>query len=138
MRKSHFPVPGKFPKAPSRFNCTFANAKRIYLFQPWIFFLYPAGVFFSIFFLPDNNGSYPQASGYKENDCNRLSFWVFCFYVDVFLVGMDRYSCLSSLSPDSLYNGGLLKRVIFSKISFVLSDILSSSIFLLYFITRIK
>ena len=40
--------------------------------------------------------------------------------------------------PDSLYTDGLFQQVLYSKISFVLSDILSSSIFLLYFITRIK
>ena len=38
-----------------------------------ILFYIRLAYFSASFFLPDNNGSYPQASGYKENDCSRLS-----------------------------------------------------------------
>ena len=37
-----------------------------------LFYIRPA-YFSASFFLPDNNGSYPQASGYRENDCSQLS-----------------------------------------------------------------
>ena len=75
----HSRFPEKF-KAPSRFNCTFASTRESIFSAMDILFLYPAGVFFSIFFLPDNNGSYLQASGYRENDCNRI--WVIFLYLD--------------------------------------------------------
>ena len=37
-----------------------------------LFYIRPA-YFSASFFLPDNDGSYPQASGYRENDCSRSS-----------------------------------------------------------------
>ena len=36
-----------------------------------LFYIRPA-CFSASFFLPDNNGSYPQASGYRESGCSRL------------------------------------------------------------------
>ena len=58
----------------------------------------------------------------------------------LFFIWIDPYFyCPIYLShPDSLYTDGLFQQVLYFKISFALSDILSSSIFLLYFITMIS
>lgn len=67
----HSWFPEKFPKAPSRFNCTFASARESTSFSHGYSFISGRRIFQHLF--PDNNGFYPQASGYKENDCSRSS-----------------------------------------------------------------
>ena len=68
------PVPGKISEKPLPDLTVHSPAQENPLLSAMdiLFYIRPA-YFSASFFLPDNNGSYPQASGYRENDCSQLS-----------------------------------------------------------------
>ena len=68
-----FPVPGKISGKPLPDLTVHSPAQENPLLSAMDILFYIRLAYFSAsFFLPDNNGSYPQASGYRENDCSRL------------------------------------------------------------------
>ena len=69
------PVPGKISGKPLPDLTVHSPAQENPLLSAMdiLFYIRPA-YFSASFFLPDNNGSYPQASGYRENGCSRSFF----------------------------------------------------------------
>ena len=72
--ESPLPVPGKISGKPLPDLTVHSPAQGNPLLSAMDILFYIRLAYFSAsFFLPDNNGSYPQASGYRENDCSQLS-----------------------------------------------------------------
>ena len=135
--KSHFRFPKKFPEGSFQVPLHICQCKRICFFQPWMFFFISGRCIFQhlFFFLviTDLICKHLVIKKTAAADCFLYLNYLLIIWIDPY------FYCPVYLShPDFLYTDGLFNRCYISKISFVLSDILSSSIFLLYFITRIK
>ena len=72
--KIPLPVPGKISGKPLPDLTVHSPAQENLPLSAMdiLFYIRPA-YFSASFFLPDNSGSYPQASCYRGNDCSRLS-----------------------------------------------------------------